>query len=196
MREGCFGVMAMRLDKRGVLTEYRRVMRPLAFAVFVLLGLGGVLRAQDDPKMDAILNPDLNAASQYQAKTFYSGGGNSEDSTKSANVKSFYFVQKFSAKSFDTKAFDTRDYWGGEFQYPTKAALVKTDSAVGKVYDTKAAPVKEAHESGKEYGVKGYATREAVERGKTSQAHLDEEYKGKSEMNIDQVRDLLNRNKW
>jgi hypothetical protein len=171
-------------------------MRPLAFAILLLLGLGGVLRAQDDPKMDAILNPDYSAASQFQGKTFYSGGTNSSDSTKSANVKSFYFVQKFSAKSFDTRAFDTRDFWQGEFQFTTKAAAVKTDSAVGKVYETKAAPVKDATESGKGYGVKGYATREADEKGKTSQAHLDEMYKGKTELNINQVRDLLNKNKW
>ena len=172
-------------------------MRPLAFAILVLLGLSGVLRAQDDPKMDAILNPDYSAASQFQGKTFYSGGGNSADATKSANVKSFYFIQKFSAKSYDTKEFDTKNYWGGEFQFATKAATTKTDSAVGKVYDTKSATVKEASESGKEYAsVKSYATRQADEKGKTSQAHLDELYKGKSELNIDQVRDLLNRNKW
>jgi len=171
-------------------------MRPLAFAILLLLGLSGVLRAQDDPKMDAILNPDYSAASQFQSKTFYSGGGTSADATKSANVKSFYFVQKFSAKTFDTKEFDTKNYWQGDFQFTTKAVAVKTDSAVGKVFDTKAAPVKEASESGKEYGVKVYATREADEKGKTSQAHLDELYKGKSELNIDQVRDLLNRNKW
>jgi hypothetical protein len=71
---------------------------------------------------------------------------------------------------------------------------VKTDSLADKIFDTKAAPVKEAHESGKDYGTKGYATREADEKGKTSQSHLDEMYKGKSEMNMDQVRDLLNKN--
>lgn len=172
-------------------------MRPLAFAILVLLGLGGVLRAQDDPKMDAILNPDSNMASQYQTKTFYSGGTtNSADSTKSANVKAFYFVQKFSAKSYNTKEYNTGDFWQGEFQFATKAANVKTDSAADKVYATKAAAVKEATESGKDYGVKTYATREADEKGKTSQAHLDELYKGKSELNINQVRDLLNKNKW
>jgi hypothetical protein len=111
-------------------------------------------------------------------------------------VKSFYFIQKFSAKSYNTKEYNTGDIWQGEFQFTTKAASVKTDNAVGKVYETKAAPVKDASESGKGYEVKTYATREADEKGKTSQAHLDELYKGKSELNIDQVRDLLNKNKW
>jgi hypothetical protein len=112
-------------------------------------------------------------------------------------VKSFYFVQKFSAKSFDTKAFDTKDFWGGDFQFTTKTANTKTYAAMSKVYDTKTAPIKSATESGKGgYDVKGYQTREADEKGKTSQAHLDELYKGKQELNIDQVRDLLNKNKW
>jgi hypothetical protein len=169
-------------------------MRPLALTLLLLTAIAGIVRAQDDPKMQQILNPDLNSASYLQNKTFYSGGTGGVDTTKNANVKEFYFVQKFTSKSFETKEYTSKDFWGGDFQFATKAATVKTDSLADKIFDTKAAPVKEAHESGKDYGTKGYATREADEKGKTSQSHLDEMYKGKSEMNMDQVRDLLNKN--
>ena len=79
---------------------------------------------------------------------------------------------------------------------PFGGMSVKTDSAADKVYATKDAAVKDARESGKDYygSSKGYATAEAVEKGKTSQAHLEETYLGKDKMNMDQVRDLLNKN--
>lgn len=168
-------------------------MRPLALILLVLASCG-VLRAQEDPKMESILHPDLNQGSFLQNKTFYSGGASGLDSTKSANVKTFDFVQKFFAKSFETKAFESKDYWQGEFQFTTKAAAVKTSPDADKIFATKSAPVKDATESSKVYDTKGYATREADEKGKTSQAHLDEVFKGgKSQMNMDQVRDLLNK---
>jgi hypothetical protein len=166
-----------------------------ALPLLLLIAFAGVLRAQDnDPRMQQILNPDYNMGSALQNKSYYSGGAAGLDTTKSANVKDFYFVQKFSSKSFETKEFAAKDFWGGDFQFATKAAYVKTDSAADKIFETKSAPVKEAHESGKDYGTKGYETREADEKGKTSQEHLDEIYKGKNALNMNQVRDLLNKN--
>jgi len=175
-------------------------MRPLAFLVLLLAlgGMGEILRAQDlSPRWQNIINPDKSKGvlSAIQDKTFYSGGTSGLDTTKSANIKEFDIFQKFSLKSFETKDFSTKDYWQGEFQFTTKAAYVKTDSAADKIYATKpATEVKDASENGKGYDTSTYATREAVEKGKTSQEHLDEVYKGKTQLNMDQIRDLLDKN--
>ncbi len=170
-------------------------MRPLAL-MLLLLGYCGALHAQDQERklMDTVLPPDVAMVNPMQGKTFYSGGAGGVDSTKSANVKEFYFTQKFFAKAFETKAFAAKDFWQGDFKFSTKAANVKAASEADKVFATKAVDVKAASESGKEYATRGYATRESIEKGKTSQAHLDETFLGKSQMNMDQVRDLLNKN--
>ena len=170
-------------------------MRPLAL-ILLLVAFGGALHAQQQEHklMDTLLPPDMSLVSSLQGKTFYSGGAGGVDGTKSANVKDFYISQKFSMKTFETKAFTDKGFWQGDFQFNTKAANVKAASEAGKVYATKAVAVKDANESGKQYATRGYDTREAMEKGKTSQAHLDEMAMGKSQMNMDQVRDLLNKN--
>ena len=172
-------------------------MRSLPLIIVLLLGcLVGALRAQEQEHklMDTITPPNMSEVNPMQEKTFYSGNAGGVDATKSANVKEFYFTQKFFAKTFETKAFAAKSYWQGDFQFATKAANVKAAREADKVYPTKAVDVKAASESGKEYATRGYATREAIEKGKTSQAHLDEMYGGKNQMNMDQVRDLLNKN--
>lgn len=147
--------------------------------------------------LDRLLQPDMTLGNPMQDKAYYGGAGAGADLSKDASVKDFYFIQKFSAKAFDTRQFDARDFWQGEFKFVTRDANVKTDAAAEKLYATKAAPVKDAREAGKSYATdnRAYATREAPERGKTSQNHLEEIYKGKEEMNIDEVRDLLNKPK-
>jgi hypothetical protein len=170
-------------------------MRPLAFIV-LLLATSGVLRAQEQERklMDRILQPDMSLGNPMQGKTYYSGNASGLDTTRTADVKDFYFSQKFSAKAFETKDFAAKDFWQGDFQFSTKSANVKSASEGDKIYETKSATVKDARENAKTYDTHGYATREAVEKGKTSQAHLNEKYLGKPEMNMDQVRDLLNKN--
>jgi hypothetical protein len=174
-------------------------MRPLAFSLLVLLTAAGALHAQqqrqDDPHLwDNIIAPSQEKSFVIQNKSYYSGGATGIDTEKNANVKTFDIVQKFLIKTFDAKTYSTKDYWGGDFHFATKTAETKTNSAVGKVYDTKAAPIKDAYEAGKDYDVKSYATREADVKGKISQGHLDDVYKG-GQMNMDQVRDLLNKNR-
>jgi len=154
-------------------------------------------QVQERKMLDRILQPDMTLGNPMQNMAFYGGGNGSFDLSKQANVKDFYFTQKFSSKAFDTRQYEAKDFWQGEFQFATKAASVKGNFAAGKTYETKGLPVKDASEAGKSYagGKSGFATRESPERGKTSQNHLDEIYKGKEEMNIDQVRDLLNKPK-
>ncbi len=169
-------------------------MRSLAFTL-LLLASCGLLHGQEQERhlLDRILKPNMALGYSMQGKSYNSGGAAGLDTARSANVKDFQFTQKFSPKTFETKQYSARDFWQGDFHFTTKAANVKADSAADKIYETKSANVKEAHESGKNYDTRGYATREAIEKGKTSQAHLDETYLGKDRMNMDQVRDLLNK---
>jgi hypothetical protein len=169
-------------------------MRPLLALILLLLASGGALHAQEQESklIQRLLHWDMSLDNSMQYKTYYAGS-NGVDLSKSANVKEFDFIQKFAPKTFETKEYASKNYWAGDFQFGTKTATVKADSDGDKVFATKAANVKEARESGKDYATKDYTTREAIEKGKTSQAHLDETYLGKPRMNMDEVRDLLNK---
>ena len=166
-------------------------------ALILLLASSGLLRAQvqEGQMAQRLLQPNRTLGSSFQNKTFYNGGVGGVDTSKDASVKEFYLFQKFSPKPFDTKQFDAKNFWQGDFLFSTKPANVKTDSVSDKTFDTKTVPVKDARESGKGYDTRTFATREASAKGKTSQNHLDEVYKGNTQMNIDQVRDLLNKPK-
>ena len=170
-------------------------MRPLLLAVFLLLP--GVLHAQYQESLMAerLLQPDRTLGNASQDKTYYGTGG-TLDFSKTVDLKEFNFVQKFSAKAFDTKDFSARSFWNGDFQFSTKTASVKTAADATKVFSTKSATIKEARYANKSFITdKGsYDTRDADldAKAKTSQQHLDDLYKGKA-MNIDQVRDLLNK---
>jgi len=171
-------------------------MRPLAVTLILLAFCAGALHAQEQESKltEKLLNPDMSLGSWMQNMSYTASGGG-VDVTKSASVKQFDFIEKFSAGTFETKSFSAKDYWVGNFKFSTKAANVKAYVDTDKGYATKAANVKDATESKKNYETKDYATREAVERGKTSQNHLDETYLGKPQMNIDEVRDLLNKDR-
>jgi hypothetical protein len=172
-------------------------MRPLP--LILLLASCAALHAQDQERklVDRILQPDMSLGNPMQNKAFSGGGGTGGmDTSRNAYVKDFDFVQKFSPKAYDARQYEAKNYWQGDFQFATKTAAVKADPATGKSYDTKTLPVKDAREAGKAYetATRAYATREAQERGK-SQNRLDEQYKDKPQLNIDQVRDLLNKPK-
>ena len=167
--------------------------------LILLLASCAALHAQVQERKleERLLQPNRTLGSPMQNKAFNNGGGvGGVDTSKNANVKEFNLFQKFSPKAFDTRQFDAKNFWNGDFQFATAPAAVKAGPAAQKTFDTKSAPVKDAREAGKGYDSHAYATREAPEKGKTSQTHLDDVYKGnKAQMNIDQVRDLLNKPK-
>ena len=171
-------------------------MRPLAFILLILVASRGVLHAQvqESTMSQRLLQPDRTLGSAMQSKTFSSSGGG-VDASKEASVKDFSLFKEVALKSFDTRQFDAKDFWKGDFLFTTKAAPVKADPASGKTFGTKTLPVKEAREAGKGYDSRAYATRDAVVKGKTSQERLDDKFKGQGPMNIDQIRDLLNKPK-
>jgi len=173
----------------------------MRFLLLVLL-TPCLLHAQEQESKLAsrLLQPDRTLGFSAQTKTYYGSGGGSVDFSKSANVKEYNYDQKFSSASYEAKAFDVKNFWKGSFLFSTKAADVKTDSALGKTFKTKDAYFKETDEANKSYVTdKGsYTTAahdyDAAGRGKTSQDHLDALYKGTGKnMTIDEVRDLLNK---
>jgi len=169
-------------------------MRPLALILLLLCLCAGAVHAQEQESKltERLLNPNMSMNSWMQNMSYTTAGGGM-DLTKTASVKQFDYIQSFSPKTFETKSFAAKDYWTGNFKFATKSADVKAYSDNGKTYGTKSATVKDATEAAKNYETKDYSTREAVEKGKTSQNHLDETYLGKPRMNMDEVRDLLNK---
>lgn len=147
--------------------------------------------------LQRLLNPDRSITYGGQNATYYGAGSGSVNVTKDAPVKDFYFMQKFSPKSFETKDYDSKGYWSGDFVFATKPANVKTDDTVDKTFGTKAHEVKQAREATQNFATTNttFATFTSGLKGKTSQNHLDETYKGQTQMNIDEVRDLLNKPK-
>lgn len=169
-------------------------MRTPVLILLLLAMCAGVAQAQEQESKltERLLNWNMSMDSWMQNKS-YNAGGPGMDTSRAANVKTFDITQSFSAKTFETKNFESKGYWEGDFQFATKSANVKADSEADKVFATKAATVKDARENGKVYDTKGYETRDAIEKGKTSQAHLNEVFLGKPRMNMDEVRDLLNK---
>lgn len=118
-----------------------------------------------------------------------------------ARIKPFYFREVFLSKEFSTKAFASKEFSTAEFSQGTQS-YVTTDWRENATFETKAAE-----------GVETFATEAASDAEKTapgageeyktqatelpgkSQGELDEQYHGRPALSIDEVRELLNKNK-
>jgi hypothetical protein len=158
-----------------------------------------VARAQDmSPRWNSIVNPDKDPTTSMQKKTYY--GGKSFQQTGPAYTKDFYYTEHYSPKSFSTRSYyGATPYSTGKFA--TNGANTKGEYEIpnaAKKADTKTAETKESSDSRKLYATRDYTTREY--RGSEAQ-HLKTSLKGEPEvgslkpMTVDQVRDLLNKNK-
>lgn len=151
-------------------------------------------QVQEKKLAERLQNPDMTLEFVPRVKSFGSGKGYQDPKGGNAGVKEFYFTQRYSAKGFATKDYRAGNFWMGDFKFDTKRADVKASRDAGKTYATKSAEVKEAREGGKTYGTSTFAgTREHIERGK-AQGAIDAEQK-KGPKTIDDVRELLNKNK-
>lgn len=136
----------------------------------------------------------------YQNKSFVSGsvfGGPRE-----ANVKSFYFAEHYNPKAFLTRPFyAVKNSWSGDFKFNTSQANLDSRSLIpnaAKAVETKTSATKTAGESGKTSATQSYNTREY--RGREAQNLKTLVKKQPDEgtlepMTMDQVRELLNKNK-
>jgi hypothetical protein len=157
-----------------------------------------IARAQEQESklMDRLLKPDMELQNTDQGKKFVADHGGRMD--KKATVGSFYVQKKKdAAKKFaGTRDVSTRQFGSQSFRGTKEAAVAKPQREI--VNANRSVPtagvrdVRTARDSNKIVDSREYSgKRPFLERGK-SQKSLDRQ---NPPLTIDQVRDLLNKNK-
>ena len=187
-------------------------MRPRVLATLCLFFCAAIAaHAQEqDPGLklqtrNANVAPTLFQNKTYLVQAPYGG-------THGANVGTFYFEDHVRTKEFSTHAAPgVNKFWAGDVKYDAKTANLGTHTVIPnttKAFATKTSPTEDARESGKESPTRAYAdTHKFVKRG-LAQDRLDREgpdalrgttpvgFQGEMhQLTIDEVRDLLNKNK-
>ena len=153
--------------------------------------------AQDQEKklVDRLLKPDMTLKNDAQNKKFVGDG--SASINKRANVGSFYVYQKPRSKTFSgtrefsTSQFYSQTYRGGRTAYETSPHQTFANSKAAYASQT-AHGVRDAPGSGKKVASGAYAgNRPFLDEGK-SQKSLSRK---NDPLTIEQVRELLNKNK-
>ena len=176
-------------------------------AIFFLISLAVAGRAQEqDSRMDQILNanPDHTLENDFHKKF---EGGKTADINKKFDTKTFLF----SEHSFD-KTFSTSEFAGakkdalGDRVFETKTATETTEKIIPNVdtkFATKKADVKEDMDSHKNFATKevdnahrDYLGPESKKMHTPLGQNQDVGWQGKFDvMTVQQVRELLNKNK-
>ncbi len=161
-----------------------------------LLTILSCLRAQDQERklVDRLLRPDMALQNSEQKKKFIADG---TSINKKANLGTFYVEKKSRSKTFSgtrelsTQQFNSRPFHGNRsaFQNSSRQAVGKSRLA----YPTQSArDPRDASESDKKVDSRAYAgNRPFLDQGK-SQKSLNQK---NAPLTIDQVRELLNKNK-
>ncbi len=168
-----------------------------AFIFSFLLALAGIAHAQEQEKklLDRLLKPDMTLQNDVQNKQFTGAGG--ETITKKAPTKSFFVAPRKAEKGFwNTRQVSTKEFGTENSRDAHKMADLSTRSQIAKANTPYATAmygdVRTARDTTKKVPVSGYAdTRPFLEKGK-SQKSLNAPQKP---MSIDDVRELLNKNK-
>lgn len=165
-------------------------MRPALFIfAFLAFATAGYGQEQERKLVDRLLNPDAKLSNSDQNKKFV--GGSDAAPARSFSTKSYYISEKKLTKSFvadrqaPTSTFSTRNY-------TTKPATLPSAPQVKTFETPKAREV-----SPKGYPTKTYATRNFagnrpfLAQGKSQKALHQQD----RPLTIDEVRELLNKNK-
>ena len=171
----------------------------LIFTALLLLGSLAGAQVQEKKLSDRIMRPDMTLAYPVQGKAFYDG--KTFQSSGSPDTRAFAFSRAFVSKDFSTKTFYGAGSWGGNFKFSTTQANTKGNYEVpnaGTKVDTKTQDVHNASETRRESPTRTYATREyrgpEAKKLKT-ELKSEPEVGNMKQMTIDDVRDLLNKNK-
>src|SRR3954464_15071560 len=168
------------------------------FAVWFLLTAAlCCVRAQDQEKklLDRLLKPDMTLQNDAQNKKF--SGDGSVSINKRAHVGTFFVHQKPSSKNYSgTRDFSTTPFYSQTYRGGRTAFEVSSQQTFGKskaIYATQTARgVRDAPQSGKKIASPAYAgNRSFLDHG-NSQKSLN---KQNEPLTIEQVRELLNKNK-
>jgi hypothetical protein len=169
-------------------------MKLLAILVSLLIVVP-CLRAQDQERklVDRLLRPDLSLQSSEQKKKFIADG---TSVNKKAHVGTFYVEKKNKPKSFSgTRELSTQQFNSRPFQGSRSASENSSQHTANArvAYPTQSAPgPRDASQSNKKAISRAYAgNRPFLDKGK-SQKSLNQQ---NAPLTIDQVRELLNKNK-
>jgi hypothetical protein len=162
----------------------------------LLLAAPSWLHAQDQERklIDRLLKPDMTLQSSEQKKKFIADG---TSINKKATVGTFYLEKKSNSKTFSrTREFSTRQFYSRPYHGSHSAPENSSQHAIGRSqrnYPTQPARgPRDAPQSDKKASSRAYAeNRPFLDRGK-SQKSLNRQ---NAPLTIDQVRELLNKNK-
>ena len=171
-------------------------MGKLLTIAVLLLAAPSWLRAQDQERklVDRLLRPDMTLQNSEQKKKFVADG---TSINKKANVGTFYVEKKPNSKMFSgTREFSTRQVHSRQFHGSRSAFENSSQQAAGNsrlAYPTQTARgSRNAPQSDKKVPSREYAeNRPFLDQGK-SQKSLNRQ---NAPLTIDQVRELLNKNK-
>jgi hypothetical protein len=147
---------------------------------------------QESKLVDRLLRPNTTLGNNAQNKQFVADGASIN---KKASVGTFYVQKKSNSKSFSgTRDFSTRQFNSQSFQgTPRASGTPKTFASSRSAYPTRTTRVpRDAPQSDKKVASHSYAeNRPFLEQGK-SQKSLNRQ---NPPLTIEQVRELLNKNK-
>jgi hypothetical protein len=171
------------------------VRKSVLVSVALFMALPCVHAQEQESKLvDRLLRPDMTLANSAQNKKF---NADRVSINKKATVGTFYFQEKSSSKAFSgTRDFSTRQFNSHFFHGSRDASVVSSQQAIENTrsaYSTRTARgVRDAPQSDKKVASRYYAgNRPFLDQGK-SQKSLNRQ---NAPMTIDQVRELLNKNK-
>ena len=143
--------------------------------------------------MDRLLKPDMSLQNSVQEKRFIARGATV---TKEAPTKEFHVRDRKPEKSFLTRLFGTKNFSAKNSQYQNMQASLATRTRIAKAdvpYSTTAyRDVEAAREADKAVETSDFSgTRPYLIQGKSQKALSQKD----QPLTIDQVRELLNKNK-
>ena len=172
-------------------------MRKSPAVCVLLLATLSCVRGQDQEKklVDRLLKPDMTLQNSEQNKKFIADG--SASINKRANVGTFYVRKKSNSKNysatgqFSTQQANSRLFHSGRSAFNTSSQQAMGNSRSAYANQT-AHGVRDASQSGKKVATRAYAeNRPFLDEGK-SQKSLNRQ---NAPLTIEQVRELLNKNK-
>jgi hypothetical protein len=160
--------------------------------MFVAFSFAGA-QDQESKLVDRLLRPDMTLQNTTQNKKFIADG---TSINKKATVGTFYFHEKSNSKSFsNTREFSGRQFDSRSFQGTRAASGISSQQPIGNSqpsYSTRTARVRDAHDADKAATGRAFAgNRPFLGQGKSQKA-LNRK---NAPLTIEQVRELLNKNK-
>jgi hypothetical protein len=148
------------------------------------------------PMSERLDNPDLTLKSAFADRGFTAGGKFNTD--KSATIREFPFVRSangregFRTKDFaGSKGFRTKDFAGNKPAREGGKTFAQTD----KSYGTKTFDVREDRMANKTYGTRDFVPGEKTTAPNGKRQDTIDAMMEKKNLTIDEVRELLNKNR-